>query len=113
MVTTDEFRGLALSLPETEQVDHWGKASFRVRNKIFAVIQPDQISLLIKTTEGDRIAYTTLAPDVYQIPGSFSNLAYMIVRLDRVDPEECHALLKQAWRLVTPKKVVKAYDETK
>lgn len=37
MVTADEVRSLALSLPGAEEHEHWGKPSFRVRNKIFAV----------------------------------------------------------------------------
>lgn len=110
MVTTDEVRSLALSLPEAEEHEHWGKPAFRVRNKIFAVIQPDGASLVIKTTKDDRAAYTTMAPEVFQLPDSFTNMAYMIVRMDRVDPEEFRDLLMQAWKLVSPKNLVKAYD---
>lgn len=109
MVTIDEVRKLALSLPEAEEVEHWGKPSFRVRNKIFAVIQPDGVSLVIKTTQDDRLAYTTMEPEVYRTPDSFSNLAFMIVRIDRADPEEFRNLLTLAWSLVSPKKIVKAY----
>ncbi|KRF20055.1 hypothetical protein ASG93_31665 [Paenibacillus sp. Soil787] len=43
MVTADEIRSIALSLPETEEHDHWEKPSFRVRSKIYAVIQPDGV----------------------------------------------------------------------
>jgi hypothetical protein len=110
MVTTDEVRNLALSLPEAEEHEHWGKPAFRVRNKIFAVIQPDGVSLVIKTTKDDRVAYTTMAPEIFQLPDSFTNLAYMMVRIDRVDPEEFHVLLIRAWKLVSPKNLVKDYD---
>ncbi|ALA51445.1 MmcQ/YjbR family DNA-binding protein [Shouchella clausii] len=109
MVTIDQVRQLALSLPETEEVEHWGKPSFRVRNKIFAVIQLDGVSLVIKTTKDDLLAYTTMAPEIYRIPDSFSNLAFMIVRMDRVDSGEFRDFLMLAWSLVSPKKVVKAY----
>jgi len=109
VVTIDEVRILALSLPETEEVEHWGKPSFRVRNKIFAVIQLDGVSLVTKTTQDDRLAYTTMAPEVYRIPDSFSNLAFMNVRMDRIDSNEFRNLLTLAWSLVSPKKVVKAY----
>ncbi|MCC3372457.1 MmcQ/YjbR family DNA-binding protein [Cohnella sp. REN36] len=52
----DSFRRWSLSLPETEEAEHWGKASFRVRNKIYAVIQPDQRSVVIKTSREDKEA---------------------------------------------------------
>ncbi|MFD0958359.1 MmcQ/YjbR family DNA-binding protein [Paenibacillus chungangensis] len=112
MVTIDEVRSLALSFPETEEFEHWGKPSFRVRNKIFAVIQPDEVSLVIKTTIDDRLAYTAMAPEVFRMPDSFNNLTFMIVRIDRVKPDEFRDLLMLAWRLVSPKKVVKAYAES-
>jgi hypothetical protein len=54
MVTTDEVRSLALSLPEAVEHDHWGKPSFRVQNKIFVVLQPDGVSLVIKTTKMEK-----------------------------------------------------------
>lgn len=105
MVTTDEVRQWALSLPEAELFEHWGKPSFRVRNKIFAVIQPDHVSVVMKTSKDDRIAYTTMAPDVFQMPSSFTHLAFMLVRLDRIDPDEFRPLLIAAWKHATPKKM--------
>lgn len=111
MVTIDEVRSLARSFPEAEEVEHWGKASFRVRNKIFAVIQPDGVSIVIKTTKDDRLAYTTMSPEIYRIPDSFANLAYMVVCMDRVASGEFRELLTLAWKLVSPKKVVKAYEK--
>ncbi|MDQ1909951.1 MmcQ/YjbR family DNA-binding protein [Paenibacillus sp. GD4] len=110
MATVHEVRALALSLPETEEQEHGGKPSFRVRDKIYAVIQPDQVSLVIKTTEEDRQAYTTLDPEVFQVPGSFSRLAYMMVRIDRIEMDELRQLLVKAWKLVAPKRLVKAYE---
>ncbi|MGO4274566.1 MmcQ/YjbR family DNA-binding protein, partial [Paenibacillus sp. TAF58] len=81
-------------------------------NKIYAIIQPDGVSLVVKTTKEDRVAYTTMDPNVYQLPDNFQNLAFMIIRMDRVHPEECRTMLIQAWSLVAPKKVVKAFNET-
>jgi hypothetical protein len=112
MVTTDEVRSLALSLPETEEHDHWGKPSFRVQNKIYAVFQPDGVSIVVKTTKEERFTYLTMTPEIYRMPENFSNLAYMMVRMDRVEPKEFHDILTLAWSLVSPKKVVKAYVET-
>lgn len=112
-MTDDEVKSIALSLPDAELREHWGKPSFRVRDKIFAVIQPDGVSLVLKTTKDDRHAFTTMAPDVFAMPDSFANLAYMVVRLDRVDPAECRELIIQAWRLVSPKRTVAAFDRSR
>lgn len=110
VVTADEARQVALSMPEAEEHDHWGKPSFRVRNKIFAVIQEDGVSLVVKCTRDDRAAYTTLDPDVYSVPTSFSNLNYMVVRMDLIPWEELQGIIIQAWRCVSPKRLIAAYD---
>ncbi|KIL35675.1 hypothetical protein SD71_12320 [Cohnella kolymensis] len=110
MITPEEVRNIALSFPEAVEVKHWDKPSFRVRNKIFAVIQPDRISLVIKTAPDDRAVYTMMDPDIYQMPAAFSNLNYMVVRMDRVEPAELHGLLIKAWRSVSPKRLITAFN---
>lgn len=110
VVTAEEARLISLSMPEAEEQDHWGKPSFRVRNKIFAVIQEDGISMAVKTTSDTRTVYTTMDPDVYSVPASFSNLNYMIVRMDLISSAEFRDILIQAWRCVSPKRLLAAYD---
>lgn len=109
-ITIDEVRMLALSLPETNEEKHWGKPSFRVRGKIYAVIQEDGVTVVVKTTEDERLANTTMAPDIYSLPDSFQNLNYMKVRMDRIPRDEFRSVLIQAWRLVAPKRVVATFD---
>lgn len=106
MITAEEVRNFALSLPEVQEQEHWGKASFRVRNKIFAVIQEDGKSLIVKASPDDRMAYTMMNPAIYSVPESYSKLNYMLVQMNLVDPEEMQALLIQGWRLVSPKRVI-------
>jgi len=107
----NKVREYILSLPEAKEVDHWGKSSFRINNKIFAVIQEDGITLTIKTIGEDRTIYTTMQPETYSIPESFSNLNYMHVNIDTVEQEEIKGLILKAWGSVAPKKLVKAYNE--
>ncbi|MFK7694262.1 MmcQ/YjbR family DNA-binding protein [Paenibacillus sp. HJGM_3] len=113
MITVEEVRALALALPGTEEQEHWDKPSFRVNNKIYAVLQEDGISLLVKTTKEERAAFTTLDPEVYAVPANYSTLNYMLIRMDRVKPGECRDLLVQSWRLVSPKRIVAAYDASR
>ena len=40
MITAGAARKMALRLPEAEERGHWGRPSFRVRNKIFATLWP-------------------------------------------------------------------------
>jgi hypothetical protein len=109
MMSVEEVRTFALSLPESMEIEHWGKPSFRIRNKVFAVIQEDGVSLDVKTVGEDRLIYTTMDSKVYSIPRSFSNMNYMIVNLDLVNSEELRGLLIKAWSSIAPKKLVKEY----
>ena len=102
-----------MTLPETKEVDHFGKLSFRVNNKIFTVIQPDGYTLTVKTNGEDRAIYTTMDPETYSVPASFSNLNYMHINLNTVSPEELHGLVIKAWSSVAPKKLVQAFNRSK
>ena len=52
-MTCDDFRRLALSLPETLEGQHMGKADFRVVKKIFATLafEKEGVGVLILTPE--------------------------------------------------------------
>ncbi|MFB9278116.1 MmcQ/YjbR family DNA-binding protein [Cohnella cellulosilytica] len=107
MVTTDELRRLALELPEAEEQMHWDKPSYRVRGKIFAVEQPDGVTALLKMSLEEREAQVTLAPDIFGIPEKYATLAYVFVRLDRIERDELRSLLVGAWKQVAPKSLLK------
>lgn len=109
MVTTDELRRMALELPEAEEHDHWDKPSYRVRGKIFAVEQPDGVTALLKMSLEEREINVSLAPDVFQVPEKYAKLAYVFVRLDRIERDEFRSLLIGAWKQVAPKSLVKRF----
>jgi hypothetical protein len=44
----DEFRAIALSLPEAVELPHFGRTSFRVRSRIFATLRPDEQRAVLK-----------------------------------------------------------------
>ena len=41
MMRMKELRAFALSLPEAEERETWGEATFRVRDRIFVMAAPD------------------------------------------------------------------------
>jgi hypothetical protein len=56
MITADELRRAALSLPEAEERETWGHPTFRVRDKMFATLSDDGRSAGIKTTKEEQTA---------------------------------------------------------
>lgn len=67
---------------------------------------------MIKTTAADRLAYMTLAPENFQMPESFQNLAYMLIRLDLIERNELNQLLVTVWTIVAPKRLINAYNSS-
>ncbi|MDQ6418011.1 MmcQ/YjbR family DNA-binding protein [Paenibacillus sp. LHD-117] len=113
MFRFNDIRNFILTLPETKEIDHFGKPSFRINNKIFATIQPDGNTLTVKTVGEDREIYTTMDPETYRVPDTFSNLNYMNINLNTVSPKELKGLIIKAWSSVAPKRSVKAFDVSK
>jgi hypothetical protein len=109
MITVEEVRSYALSLPQSREVEHWGKPSFRINNKVYAVLQEDGVTLTVKTVGEDKMIYTTMDPATFQIPETFSKLNYMHINLTKVDVQELQGLLLKAWSSVVPKKILKEY----
>ena len=112
MITTHRFRKFALSLPEAEEKIHFERASFRVRNKIFATLSEDETEAVLKLTVEEQTALATADPETFFLVG-WNQQGWIGVKLARVDAEEMRQLLIIAWRNVAPKWVIAKYEEGK
>jgi len=110
MISIHEIRNYIMKLPESHEVEHWGKPSFRLKNKIFAILQEDGVTLTIKASIEDREIYTQLEPEIFQVPEKYSNLNFLHVNMKLIDPEEAKLLILKAWRSVSPKKLIKDFE---
>jgi hypothetical protein len=110
-VTPQQFRKLALSLPEAREGSHMGTADFRVRNKIFATLSgPDQ--LVIRIDPADQAVLLATEPGTFSpAAGVWGLRGWTIVQLGTVDPDLLHDLVVDSWRRLAPKKMVAAYDD--
>ena len=65
-MTVDEFRKMALSLPEALEAAHMGHADFRVRGKIFATLGYPAVGWgVVKLTPQQQKRLVDAQPDVY------------------------------------------------
>jgi len=87
---------LALALPETSEADHHGRPSFRVRGRIFATV-PDQEHLRIMIDEGGIHAAAAEHPAACQAFSWGTRLAYVVVELAAIAPEQLAGLLSDTW----------------
>lgn len=111
MLTLDAAMKLALSLPGAEEKDHFGSPSFRVGDKIYAQLsardKPEQRAIL-KLPLADQTALILSGPEVFSSVPQWANHGWTSIRLDGIDAAAFSTLLRQAWELVTPKKLLTA-----
>ncbi|MER7673826.1 MmcQ/YjbR family DNA-binding protein [Kitasatospora sp. NPDC096128] len=110
MVTFDEFRAMALALPEAAQEPTWGIQTLRVRGKVFAMGAPDGDSVTVKASREDQAELIAAEPEVFSFARYVGRHGWVSVRLDLVDPEELRDVVTEAWRRTAPKRAVVAFD---
>jgi hypothetical protein len=112
-MTPDDFRHLALSLPEAEESAHMGHPDFRIRNKIFATLSPPGEGWgMVKLTPEQQALFVRTAPKVFQpIPGGWGRQGCTKVLLDAADEPSVRQALIAAWRKIAPKNLAEQFDD--
>ena len=73
-MTADEFRALALSLPEAVEDSHMGHPDFRVRGKIFATLRPEDDWGMVKLTPDLQAVFVRTEATVFRpVNGTWGN----------------------------------------
>ena len=107
----DDLRRIALALPETEEKVAWEvDITFRVRDKIFAIMGPEGTHASVKASLEAQQALVASDPETFGISAYTGRYGWTTVNLARVTPDELHELVEEAWRRTAPKKVVAAFD---
>ena len=102
-MTPNDLRRLALSLPGAEEKSHFGKADFRVRNRIFASLPGDGFGVL-KLTPEQQALMCEAEPALFQlVPGGWGRQGWTRLALDIADEATARSALATAWRNVAPK----------
>lgn len=104
-MTPDDFRELALSLPETREASHMGHPDFRVHGKIFATLgSPDAGCGMVKLKPEQQQLFLQLAPEVFEpATGEWGRIGPTTVRLEAVKADVAREALAAAWKNAAPK----------
>src|SRR6266576_2718210 len=99
-VTLSDFRRIALSMPETEELNGMGYPSFRTGRKSFATIE-DTIAV-IRLTPDQQAAFIVTAPEVFAPDSSgWGRLGNTVIRLEFADESTVQVAVATAWSNVT------------
>ena len=112
MVTVDEVRSVAITLPRTTEAFVRGRVKFRVGRIVYLAFSRDETLLGFAFPKEWRDALIETEPDKFMLPRE-SDLRYnwVVVRLAAIDAAEMRELVIDAWAMVVPKRVAAAYAE--
>ncbi len=110
MVTIDDVRDLALTLPRSYEALVRDRVKFRVGRIVYLAFSRDETMMGFAFPKDERAALLDSEPDKFVMPKT-SDLRYnwVVVRLAAIDAEEMRELVLDAWRMVVPKRVAREH----
>jgi hypothetical protein len=111
-MTPDDFRRIALSMPEAVEVYRRGHSEFRVERKTFASLEgPGDSFAMVNLTSEQQAMFMDAAPRTFvPVPGGWGRLGSTNVVLANATEEIVESALAAAWRNAAPKSVLKRVD---
>ena len=104
-MTANEFRKLALDLPEVAEAQHMNHPDFRVRGRIFATLAyPDKAFAMVKLSLPDQLKFTQADKEAFApVPGFWGEHGSTHVHLKAATKQIVQQALKAAWQHAAPK----------
>jgi hypothetical protein len=111
MVTVDDVRAFALTLPRTTEALVRDRVKFRVGRIVYLAFSHDEKVMGFAFPKEERGALVASEPSTFLMPEP-SDLRYrwVQVRLGEIDVIRMRELVLDAWRMVVPKSVAAEYD---
>jgi hypothetical protein len=110
MVTADDIRKVALSLPRTDEALVRDQVKFRVGRIVYVALSRDERSMGFGFPKDERAALVAAQPEKFSMPiPSDMRYNWVQVRLDAIDEAEMRELVIDAWPMVVPKRVAAEY----
>jgi hypothetical protein len=112
VVTADDVRRVALSLPRAYEALVRDRVKFRVGQIVFVAMSRDETIMGFGFPKEERVALVAAEPEKFMMPSpSDERYHWVQVRLAAIEVDEMRELVVDAWRMCVPKKVAREYDE--
>ena len=104
MVTVDDVRALALTLPRTTEHLIRDRVKFRVGSLVYVAFSRDETLMGFGFPKEERDALIASEPHRYQLPPT-SDLRYnwVVARMDQLDEDTMEERVIDAWTMCVPK----------
>src|SRR5215212_9094220 len=106
MITIDDVRALAETLPRSYEALVRDRVKFRVGRIVYLAFSRDESIMGFAFPKDEQEALVASDPDRFRMPGA-ADLRYnwVEVRLETIAHDEMTELVLDAWRMVVPKRV--------
>jgi hypothetical protein len=113
MAVIEDVRPLGAELERSYQVYVRGRLKFRVKQIVYVAFSLDESVMSFAFPKEEREAIVASEPHKFHMP-SASDMRFNWVNADlaALGPAEARELVVDAWRMVVPKKLSRAYDLT-
>lgn len=109
------LREVCLALPEAAEQETWGHATFRVREKIFAMIgvaDDGEVSVRCKARPGVQGMLVGTDPNRFFVPAYVGHNGWIGIKLnDETDWDELADLVEESYRMTAPKRLAALLDQ--
>jgi hypothetical protein len=113
-MTSEEFRRIALGLPEAIESEHMSHPDFRIRGKIFATLFADETRGVVLLTPEGQAAFIERDPEAFApAKGAWGRRGSTTILLATVSVPLVESALALAWIGKAPKRLAAEFSATK
>jgi len=113
VVTGDDVRKHALSLPRTVEALVRDRPKFRIGRIVYLALSPDETEMGFGFPKEERAALVAAEPHKFSLPrASDMRFHWVHCRLGELALDEMRELVTDAWRMCVPKYVAREYFGT-
>ncbi len=106
MVTVEDVRRFAVTLPRTTEGYVRGSVKFRVGRIVYVALSRDGKTMGFGFPKDQREWLVGGSPDKFLMPsGGDLRYHWVLARMDALDEREMRELVLDAWRMVVPKRL--------
>jgi hypothetical protein len=111
MAVIEDVRDLGSELDRSYPVYVRGRLKFRVKQIVYVAFSLDELVMEFAFPKEERAALVMGEPEKFQLPSERDmRFNWVHAKLAVLDPTEARELVVDAWRMVVPQKVSRAYD---
>jgi hypothetical protein len=105
MVTLETVLKIALSLPDTEEYDHFGRPAFRIKKKrTFATLWPAENRVMVKLSLIDQSVFTSFDQTIFfPVPNKWGLQGATFVEISKVRQDMLEDAINTAWQAANAK----------